>query len=103
MKWTSESSLPVSCWASSARSLAICQGSSALHATTASPRSVADFCGKEEYEAGDLSREIGSRVESRVLEFTGNNDYSFGDISQEIERRRVEWVQDFLGKQVFFS
>lgn len=49
---------------------------------------------------GDLSREINSRVESRVLEFTGNSDYEFGDIVREIERRRSDWVTQYIGKQV---
>jgi hypothetical protein len=33
--------------------------------------SVADFCGKESYEVGDLSAEIDKRARTRVFEFIG--------------------------------
>jgi hypothetical protein len=55
------------------------------------------FCGKETYEAGDLSLEIDARIKTRVNEFTGKGSYEFGDISAEIEKRRVAWVTDYLG------
>jgi len=38
-------------------------------------------------------------VKERVAEFTGSEDYEFGDISKEIEIRRRAWVQDFLGAE----
>ena len=60
---------------------------------------VADFCGKETYEAGDLSREVGKRVTSRVKAFTGKGTYKFGDVSKEIEKRRVAWVKEVTGKE----
>jgi hypothetical protein len=44
---------------------------------------VAEFCGKEEYEAGDLSREIGKRVKARVAEFTGKPEYSLGKLNTD--------------------
>lgn len=61
--------------------------------------SVAEFCGKDEYEVGDLSAEINKRARNKVYEFIGKDDYSFGDISKEIENRRVEWVKGFLGEE----
>lgn len=61
-------------------------------------KTVANFCGKDEYTPGDLSREVASRVSTRVAEFTGKEGYQFGDISKEIEKRRVAWVKDVLGK-----
>lgn len=60
---------------------------------------MAEFCGKDEYEVGDLSAEINKRARSKVYEFIGKDDYSFGDISKEIESRRVEWVKGFLGEE----
>jgi hypothetical protein len=33
--------------------------------------SVAKFCGKDEYEVGDLSREIDRRARAKVFEFIG--------------------------------
>merc|ERR1711862_362664 len=60
---------------------------------------VSEFCGKDEYELGDLSKEISSRVQDRVKEFTSKDDYEIGDISREIESRRKQWVEDFLGKE----
>lgn len=50
--------------------------------------SVAEFCGKDEYEFGDLSAEIDRRSQARVLEFIGKDEYEFGDITREIENRR---------------
>ena len=58
-------------------------------------RAVADYCGKDEYEVGDLSIAVSTNVSQRVEELMG--DYEFGDISREIERRRREWIKDFLG------
>jgi hypothetical protein len=60
---------------------------------------VADFCGKDEYEFGDLSSEMDKRVKDRVSEFTGQEGYSFGDVSKEIENRRQEWAKDLLGEE----
>jgi len=59
---------------------------------------VADYCGKEEYEPGDLTREVSTRVKGRVEEFIGK-EYELGDISREIENRRRTWVNDFLGQE----
>ena len=41
---------------------------------------VADFCGKDAYEFGDLSTEIDKRVKTRVAEFTNKENYEFGDM-----------------------
>ena len=60
--------------------------------------SVAEFCGKETYTPGDLSREVDARIKDKVAEFTGKDGYQFGDVSKEIEERRVAWVKDFTGK-----
>jgi hypothetical protein len=60
---------------------------------------VADYCGKDEYELGDLSTEIDKRVKSRVEEFTGKDEYEFGDITREVNNRRRDWVKDYLGEQ----
>lgn len=60
---------------------------------------VSEFCGNDTYEFGDLSREIDKRAQSRVKEFIGKEDYEFGDISKEIEVRRGEWVASFLGEE----
>lgn len=36
--------------------------------------SVADYCGKETYEPGDLSKEVDKRVKAGVNAFTGKDD-----------------------------
>jgi hypothetical protein len=59
---------------------------------------VATYCGKEEYEFGDLSNAVQSRVSSRVEEFTGK-PYEFGDITNEVLNKRKEWVGNLLGAQ----
>jgi hypothetical protein len=58
---------------------------------------VADYVGKEEYEAGDLTRAVTEKVTSRVDELLAN--YEFGDITREVNRRREEWVKSFLGEE----
>jgi len=40
-----------------------------------------------DYEVGDLSRWIDSRVKEKANEFTGNDLYQFGDVTKEITRR----------------
>jgi predicted house-cleaning noncanonical NTP pyrophosphatase (MazG superfamily) len=59
---------------------------------------VAEYCGKEEYTPGDLTQEVSTRVMSRVEDFVGK-DYEIGDVSREIENRRRAWVKDFLGEE----
>jgi hypothetical protein len=59
---------------------------------------VANYCGKEKYEVGDLTNAIRSRVSSRVEEFTGKS-YEFGDVTNEVIKRRKVWVQDLLGAE----
>jgi hypothetical protein len=58
---------------------------------------VAKYVGKDEYEAGDLTRAVSEKVTSRVDELLAN--YEFGDITREVNRRRKEWIKDFLGEE----
>ena len=58
---------------------------------------VAAYVGKEEYEAGDLTRAVTEKVTTRVDDLLVN--YEFGAISREVNRRRVEWVKSFLGEE----
>ena len=60
---------------------------------------VASYCGKEEYVAGDLTREVASRAKTKAIEFTGKGDYQFGDVTRELNQRRAEWVVGYLGKE----
>jgi hypothetical protein len=60
-------------------------------------KSVANYIGKDEYEAGDLTRAVAEKVNVRVDELFAN--YEFGDITREINRRRKEWVKNFLGEE----
>ena len=53
---------------------------------------------RSQYEFGDLTKEVGKRVQSRVEEFTGK-PYEFGDVSRTIEERRQKWVKDYLGEE----
>lgn len=34
------------------------------------------------------------------LSLSGKNEYEFGDISREIENRRRDWISGFLGEEV---
>ena len=61
---------------------------------------VASYCGKEEYVAGDLTREVASRAKTKAIEFTGKGDYQFGDVTRELNKRRAEWVPSLQPKQV---
>ena len=58
---------------------------------------VAAYIGKDEYEAGDLTRTVTEKVTTRVDELLAN--YELGDITREVNRRRVEWVKNFLGEE----
>ena len=58
-------------------------------------RVVAEYCGKDEYEVGDLTIAVSTKVSQRVVELMGT--YQRGDIESEIERRRREWIKDLLG------
>lgn len=60
---------------------------------------VAEYCGTDEYQFGDLSKEISNRVKNRVAEYTGKDGYEFGDVSRQIENQRKEWVKGFLGEE----
>jgi hypothetical protein len=60
-------------------------------------KAVADYIGKDEYEAGDLTRAVAEKVNVRVDELFAN--YEFGDITREINRRRKEWIKNFLGEE----
>jgi hypothetical protein len=59
---------------------------------------VAKFCGKEEYEFLDLTKEIKKRVSNRVEEFTGK-PYTFGDVTSEVMKRRKLWMENMLGAE----
>ena len=39
-----------------------------------------DFLGKDEYEMGDISKEIDSRVKSEIATLRGNEEYELGDL-----------------------
>ena len=45
------------------------------------------------------SQEINQRVQSRVVEFIDKDNYEFGDVSREVENRRRQWVEGLLGKE----
>jgi len=42
---------------------------------------------------------VDRRVKERVAEFTGSDEYEFGDITKEINNRRKEWMTSFLGEE----
>jgi len=50
--------------------------------------------------AGDLSKEIDSRVKKSVAEFCGKDEYEFGDLSAEIDKRARAKLYEFIGKEV---
>ena len=43
--------------------------------------------GNDEYEFGDLSRLVDSKIKGEVNKFTNSTSYEFGDLSKEIVRR----------------
>jgi hypothetical protein len=53
--------------------------------------------------AGDLSKEIDSRVKNSVADFCGKDEYEVGDLSSEIDKRSRAKVFDFIGKEVRLS
>jgi len=43
--------------------------------------------GNDEYEFGDLSRLVDSKIKDKVNDMTGSDEYKFGDLTKEIVRR----------------
>ena len=50
--------------------------------------------------AGDLTTEIDSRIKSSVAEFCGKDEYQVGDLSSEVDRRARAKVFEFIGTEV---
>jgi len=84
--------------------------------------SLADFVGKEDYEFGDVTKEVNSRCktavaalddiyfedianemnlagQAAVTSFTGKEDYEFGDISKVVADKATNAVSVFTGKE----
>jgi len=84
--------------------------------------SLAEFVGKEDYEFGDVTKEINRRCagavaalddiyledisremnlagQAAVASFTGKEEYEFGDISKEVSTRAKGAVSAFTGKE----
>jgi len=51
-------------------------------------------------QAGDLTTEIDSRVKSSVADFCGKDEYEVGDLSSEVDRRARAKVFEFIGTEV---
>eukprot|EP00929_Paragymnodinium_shiwhaense_P010635 TRINITY_DN11544_c0_g1_i1.p1 TRINITY_DN11544_c0_g1~~TRINITY_DN11544_c0_g1_i1.p1 ORF type:complete len:307 (-),score=111.03 TRINITY_DN11544_c0_g1_i1:393-1313(-) len=64
---------------------------------------MAAYTGKEKYEFGDFSTEMGSRLEGQLAKFTGKEEYQFGDVSKELLRRTgiPDRVKSFTGKEEY--
>jgi len=43
--------------------------------------------------------EIDRRSQKQLLEFIQKDEYEFGDISREVEDRRKQWMKDILGEE----
>ena len=59
---------------------------------------VCKMTGKEDYEFGDLSKELDSRVKTSVAAYCGKEEYQVGDLSREVDRRVKQQVIAFTGK-----
>mmetsp|Transcript_36514 Transcript_36514/g.79871 ORF Transcript_36514/g.79871 Transcript_36514/m.79871 type:complete len:317 (+) Transcript_36514:55-1005(+) len=61
----------------------------------------------KEYEFGDLSRWADARVKQRVTEITGKDDYQVGDLSKELLRRllagEVKWDEVLMLLKLLLS
>jgi len=110
--------------AKTAEGIAVAETTSDLtgKAQTAIAETLADFVGKENYEFGDVTKEIKSRTskavaalddiyfediakemelagQAAVTSFTGKEEYEFGDISAEVSARAKSSVLSFTGKE----
>jgi len=62
---------------------------------------VAKLRGKEEYELGDLVMALDTMSKDLTCELTGKEDYEFGDLSTEIDSRVKSTISDFCGKDEY--
>lgn len=47
-----------------------------------------------------MTKEIDSRIKSSVAEFCGKDEYQVGDLSSEVDRRARAKVFEFIGTEV---
>lgn len=66
-------------------------------------KSVAVFCGKDEYIAGDLSREIAKRAALVAADLAKDGVLEISDVANELNRRRAKWLREYLGKDYEFG
>ena len=64
-------------------------------------KEVANLRGKEEYELFDLSIALDDLSKEFTCELTGKEDYAFGDLSKVIDKRVKSAVADYCGKESY--
>ncbi|KAG7357522.1 hypothetical protein IV203_002210 [Nitzschia inconspicua] len=57
-----------------------------------------EFLGKDNYEVGDISKEIDSRVKSEVARMRGKEDYEVGDLVMVMDKTAKELTSELTGK-----
>lgn len=57
-----------------------------------------DFLGKEDYQVGDITKEIDSRVKTEIASMRGNEEYQLGDLIVVIDTMAKDMTEDITGK-----
>lgn len=57
-----------------------------------------DFLGKEEYQVGDITKEIDNRVKSEIASMRGNEEYQLGDLIVVVDNMAKDMTEDLTGK-----
>lgn len=64
-------------------------------------KNMGDFLGKEDYEVGDISKEIDSRVKGEIAKMRGKEDYQLGDLSMALDTLSKDMTCSLTGKDEY--
>jgi hypothetical protein len=57
-----------------------------------------EFLGKEDYNVGDISKEVDARVKDQLAKFRGKDDYELGDFTMAMDEMSKSMVEELTGK-----
>ena len=57
-----------------------------------------DFLGKDDYELGDISKEVDARVKDEVAKMRQKDEYEFGDFCLAMDDLAKSYTEELTGK-----
>jgi len=64
-----------------------------------SKKNVADFIGKDDYQVGDITKEIDGRVKDEVAKLRGKEEYELGDLTIALDQISKDMTCQLTGKE----